>query len=71
MSLEIRRKFFSSLAKKIPCKKINDLMLEVNLDNKLFIKLQKSVFNYIVESVNHKKKISTEKQLFYFLKKKK
>ena len=46
-------------------------MLEVNLDNKLFIKLQKSVFNYIVESVNHKKKISTEKQLFYFLKKKK
>ena len=66
MSLEIRRKFFSSLAKKIPCKKINDLMLEVNLDNKLFIKLQKSVFNYIVESVNHKKKFLLKNNYFIF-----
>ena len=69
MSVKIRRKFFSSLAKKIPCKKINDLMLEVNLDNKLFINLQKSVFNYIIECINLKKKISTEKELFYYLKK--
>ena len=39
MSLKTRREYFDKLSKKIKCKKINDLMLEVDIPKPLFYNL--------------------------------
>ncbi len=70
MSLEARRNFFDILSQRLNCKKVNDLMLEIRLEKKLFDNLYKSTFNYITRCINAKTIINSEKQLFGILKKK-
>lgn len=69
MSLETRRRFFNKLSKRLNCKKVNDLMLEIKLEKKLFDNLYNSAFNYVVRCMNVEKIINSEKQLFSILKK--
>ena len=69
MSLEARRNFFDILSQRLNCKKVNDLMLEIRLEKKLFDNLYKSTFNYITRCINAKTIINSEKQLFGILKK--
>jgi len=69
MSLKVRRIFFNKLSKRLNCKKINDLMLEIRLEKKLFDNLYNSVFNYISRCIGAKKIIDSEKKLLNILKK--
>lgn len=71
MTLKIRKKFFKTLSKKLDCRKINDLMIEINIENKLFDNLYNATFDYVKKCLNTNKAIKTEKELFTSLKKNK
>ena len=71
MSLKIRKKFFKILSKKINCRKINDLMIEIKIEKKLFDNLYNSTFDYVKKCFNTSQTIKSEKELFAFLKKNK
>lgn len=71
MSLKVRRIFFKKLASRLNCKKINDLMLEIKIEDKLFKNLYNATFNYVTKCFGTKKIIKSEKEIFDFIKKNK
>ena len=70
MSLTTRKKFFRKLSKRLNCKMINDLMIEVKIEDNLFSNLYNSVFDYVRKCSQTKKIINSEKELFNLIKKK-
>ena len=69
MSLKVRKFFFKKLASRLNCKKINDLMLEIKIEDKLFKNLYDATFNYVTKCFGTKKIIKSEKEIFDFIKK--
>lgn len=72
MSLDIRRKYFKKILKKIPFKtnKINDLMAEIILPKNQVKKFQIHLINYMNASVTNKKKfINNEKEILNYFSK--
>ena len=63
MSLEIRRKNFKNLTKTFECRHINDLMVEIKVDEKLFSNLLLYTKIYISKSLNEISTIIDENEL--------
>ena len=60
MSLELRRKYFADLTKDLKCNRINDLMIEIEIDQTLFDNLSLYAKIFLSKSVNKKEIILDE-----------